>query len=200
MNILSGFQLHILFAHSLLCLLSWRYETSAWDKKPINQFHAQGALKYSDNFSQNKQGFNSQQRSHIFCPSKSEQGKLWRYRNYYWHWQSCSQHWCSVIARMWLHLGSAWPFQTPSPCSAFPLNTGGCITHVQHDRSLYMWQHQGDFQGSHQHIWRTIPAFQPHLSKPPVCVINFNNMLKSHWRQQDPSMCLHACLDESFCR
>lgn len=28
-----------------------------------------------------------------------------------------------------------------------------------------MWQHQGDFQASHEHIWQTMPASQPHFSK-----------------------------------
>lgn len=70
MNILSRFQLDTLFAHSLLCLLSWRYETSAWDKKPINQFHAKGALKYSDIFSQNKWEFNSNKSHTHFAHQK----------------------------------------------------------------------------------------------------------------------------------
>lgn len=74
MNILSGFQLHILFAHSILCLLSWRYEASPWDKKPINQSQAQEALKYSGNFSQNKWEFNSNKGHTYFAHQKMRKG------------------------------------------------------------------------------------------------------------------------------
>lgn len=141
-----------------------------------------------------------QQRSHIFCPSKGEQGKLWRYRNYLCLWQSCFQHCCPVPAWMWLHLGSDWLFHILSPCSAFPLNTEGRVLHVSSMTGACKCGNIGETSKPPTSTSGGQRLHLSHTSANPECVINFNNMLESHWQQWDSSMCLHACLDESLWR
>lgn len=47
-----------------------------------------------------------------------------------------------------------------------------------------MWQHQGDFPGSHEHIWQSMPASQAHFSKPPelwLALITCSSLTDINW-------------------